>query len=116
MVAEDNWIGAQALALLRRRPMGKPFFIEVSHQAPHPPMDVTAGMVASNGLRSRRFPLPVECMPGEAGCYSADGAEDCVTGTAGSPDGIGDWGDVRALENASTPFFFPDSPCLAVSP
>jgi hypothetical protein len=35
-----------------------------------------------------------------AGCYSADGAEDCVIGTAGSPDGIGDWGDVRALDFA----------------
>jgi len=44
-IYQDNWIGSQAIALLKRRPMTKPFFLEVSHQAPHPPMDVTAGMV-----------------------------------------------------------------------
>jgi hypothetical protein len=38
-IYQDNWIGEQALALLKRRPMDKPFFIEISHQAPHPPMD-----------------------------------------------------------------------------
>jgi hypothetical protein len=43
-IYQDDWIGEQAVALLRRRPMDKPFFIEVSHQAPHPPMDVTEGV------------------------------------------------------------------------
>jgi arylsulfatase A-like enzyme len=38
---QDNWIGTQAVALLKRKPAGKPWFIEVSHQAPHPPMDIT---------------------------------------------------------------------------
>ena len=52
--------------------MNKPFFIEVSHQAPHPPMDVTAAMVASNNLRSRVFPQPSECGGLARGhCYSA---------------------------------------------
>ena len=31
------------------------------------------------------------------GCYNSDGSRDCVVGTAGSPDGIGEWGDVRTL-------------------
>jgi hypothetical protein len=30
---QDNWIGAQAIALLKRKPEGKPWFFEVSHQA-----------------------------------------------------------------------------------
>ena len=68
-IYQDNWIGEQAIALLKRRPRDKPFFFEVSHQAPHPPMDVTAGMVAANGgIRSRIFPQPAECvMPA---CFS----------------------------------------------
>jgi hypothetical protein len=66
---QDNWIGAQALALLRRRPMGKSFFIEVSHQAPHPPMDVTANMVAHHDLRSRQMPPPAEC-EASGHCYT----------------------------------------------
>ena len=66
---QDNWIGEQAIALLKRRPMDKPFFIEVSHQAPHPPMDVTAGMVSSNSLRDRVFPQPAEC-EASGHCYS----------------------------------------------
>lgn len=57
-IYQDNWIGEQAIALLKRRPMDRPFFIEISHQAPHPPMDVTADMIASNALRNRSMPLP----------------------------------------------------------
>lgn len=33
---QDNWIGRQSLRLLSRAPKGKPWFLEVSHQAPHP--------------------------------------------------------------------------------
>jgi hypothetical protein len=33
-----------------------------------------------------------------AGCYSADGTQKCVKGTAASPDGIGSWTDVTALD------------------
>ena len=32
-----------------------------------------------------------------AGCYSDDGNEDCLVGTAGSPDGINDWSDAKSL-------------------
>jgi hypothetical protein len=32
-----------------------------------------------------------------AGCFSDDGASDCVVGVAASPDGIGDWTGVSAL-------------------
>jgi arylsulfatase A-like enzyme len=58
---QDNWIGARVVDLLTRRPMGKPFFIEASHQAPHPPMDITAGMAASHDLRGRTFPNATMC-------------------------------------------------------
>ena len=53
------WMWLQAITLLERRPMDVPFFLEVSHQAPHPPMDITASMMAFRGLRDRVFPLPV---------------------------------------------------------
>ena len=36
-----------------------------------------------------------------AGCYSDDGASDCVVGVAASPDGIGNWTDVTALDFAA---------------
>ena len=32
-----------------------------------------------------------------AGCYNDDGSKDCLIGTAGSPDGVSDWTDARAL-------------------
>eukprot|EP00040_Diaphanoeca_grandis_P026766 m.150354 g.150354 ORF g.150354 m.150354 type:complete len:548 (+) comp30723_c0_seq4:224-1867(+) len=51
---QDNWIGEQAMTLLGRKPQDKPFFIEVSHQAPHPPMDITATMMRT--VRNRTFP------------------------------------------------------------
>jgi|EP01046_Picozoa_sp_COSAG06_P001638 hypothetical protein len=35
-----------------------------------------------------------------AGCYSDDGASDCVVATAGSPDGINHWSDVAPLRFA----------------
>ena len=35
-----------------------------------------------------------------AGCYSDDGASNCVVGVAASPDGIGNWTDVAALNFA----------------
>eukprot|EP00038_Savillea_parva_P027514 m.59994 g.59994 ORF g.59994 m.59994 type:complete len:417 (-) comp7930_c0_seq1:183-1433(-) len=55
---QDNWIGNSALTLLKRRPMDKPFFLLASHQAPHPPMDITRSMMESNNLRGRVFPDP----------------------------------------------------------
>ena len=32
-----------------------------------------------------------------AGCYSDDGASDCAVATAGSPDGINSWSEVKPL-------------------
>lgn len=53
---QDNWIGSAAIELLTRRPKDKPFFLEVSHQAPHPPLDITQGM--KNTVVNRTdFPL-----------------------------------------------------------
>ena len=49
-VYQDDWISDQALALLRRAPEHSPWFLEVSHQAPHPPMDITAGASAHSLL------------------------------------------------------------------
>jgi arylsulfatase A-like enzyme len=86
---QDNWIGEQALALLRRRPMrgggagggsagggsagaAPPFFLQVSHQAPHPPMDITDSMMASNDLRGRAFPPPAFFSPGPGAAHSAE--------------------------------------------
>ena len=34
---QDDWIGRQAVALIQRAPRA-PWFLEVSHQAPHPPL------------------------------------------------------------------------------
>lgn len=57
---QDNWIGRQAISLLKRKPVGKPWFLEVSHQAPHPPMDITESMMASVSGRPL-FPHPAYC-------------------------------------------------------
>ena len=57
---QDNWIGRAAIALLERKPNGQPWFLEVSHQAPHPPMDITASMMET--VRHRPpFPPPYQC-------------------------------------------------------
>ena len=52
---QDNWIGRSAVELLTRRPKDKPFFLEVSHQAPHPPLDITKSMKET--VKNRTFPL-----------------------------------------------------------
>ena len=46
-----------------------------------------------------------------AGCYSDDGNEDCVVGTAGSPDGINNWTAVEQL-----PFSKVTALCIVHSP
>lgn len=58
---QDDWIGRQAVALLARAPRGVPWFLEVSHQAPHPPMDITPDMEASMAGRESGWPLPYAC-------------------------------------------------------
>mmetsp|Transcript_59788 Transcript_59788/g.142315 ORF Transcript_59788/g.142315 Transcript_59788/m.142315 type:complete len:567 (-) Transcript_59788:177-1877(-) len=44
---EDDWTAANAIALLRRRPQDKPFFMQVNFPGPHDPFLVTADMHAS---------------------------------------------------------------------
>lgn len=53
----DNWIGRNALNLLRRAPAGKPWFLQVNFTGPHNPWDVTADM--ASWYRGAEFPPPV---------------------------------------------------------
>ncbi len=52
----DNWIAANADALLARTPRGKPWFLQVNFTGPHPPWDITAGMAAL--YEGVKFPAP----------------------------------------------------------
>ena len=58
---QDDWISDQALALLRRAPTHTPWFLEISHQAPHPPMDITAAMQATMSGRETGWPRAYSC-------------------------------------------------------
>jgi arylsulfatase A-like enzyme len=40
----DNWVGANALALLERKPADRPWFLQVNFPGPHDPWDVTLRM------------------------------------------------------------------------
>jgi len=40
----DNWIANNGLNLIRSVPRGKPWFIQVNFNGPHPPMDITKSM------------------------------------------------------------------------
>ncbi|MHC4120472.1 MAG: sulfatase family protein [Planctomycetota bacterium] len=40
----DNWIADNGLKLIRSVPKGKPWFIQINFNGPHPPMDVTKSM------------------------------------------------------------------------
>lgn len=40
----DNWVGENGLALLRRAPKGRPWYLQVNFTGPHSPMDITARM------------------------------------------------------------------------
>merc|ERR1719316_2510755 len=44
---EDDWTASNAVALLRRRPRDRPFFLHVSFPGPHDPFLVTADMRAA---------------------------------------------------------------------
>ena len=52
----DNWIGNNGLQLIRSAPPGKPWFLQVSFNGPHEPMDVTRRM--KDGWKGVRFPAP----------------------------------------------------------
>jgi len=55
---EDDWVGANAVALLAEKPPGKPWFLQVSFPGPHPPFVVTQGMM--NSTAGATFPLAVD--------------------------------------------------------
>ncbi len=40
----DNWVGQNALDLIRNVPEGKPWFLQVNFVGPHPPWDITESM------------------------------------------------------------------------
>ena len=81
-VYQDDWISDQALALLRRAPMHAPWFLEVSHQAPHPPMDITAAMQATMAGRETIWPEAYSCQARKLSpiCAAAVAATKCGTG------------------------------------
>ncbi|NQT52421.1 sulfatase-like hydrolase/transferase, partial [bacterium] len=52
----DNWIGDNGIQLLRRAPMGRPWFLQVNFTGPHDPWDITQAM--SKLYDGVRFPPP----------------------------------------------------------
>jgi hypothetical protein len=58
---EDDWVAANAEALLAAAAPGAPWFLQVSFPGPHPPFVVTAGMAARVPPNaSARFPAPAD--------------------------------------------------------
>lgn len=55
----DNWIGRQALRLIRGAPKDKSWFLQVNFNGPHPPMDVTERM--RERWKGVKFPNPTKC-------------------------------------------------------
>ena len=55
---EDDWVAANALALLRAKPAGAPWLLQVSFPGPHPPVVVTGAM--KNATAGRAFPLALD--------------------------------------------------------
>ena len=53
----DNWIGDNTLALMRRFPANKPWFLQVNFTGPHEPWDITATM--ATWYAGEKFPAPV---------------------------------------------------------
>ncbi|UCG58159.1 MAG: sulfatase-like hydrolase/transferase [Phycisphaerales bacterium] len=53
----DNWIANNGLNLIRSVPMGKPWFIQVNFNGPHPPMDITKSMYEK--WKDTTFPPPI---------------------------------------------------------
>ena len=52
----DNWIGSNAIELLRRAPRDRPWHLAVNFTGPHEPMDITSSM--EKRVRGRKFPQP----------------------------------------------------------
>lgn len=55
---EDNFVAANALALLDAKPQGVPWFLQVSFPGPHPPFITTASMAQST--ENRTWPQPTD--------------------------------------------------------
>ena len=55
---EDNWVATTALTLLRRKPKGTPWFLQVNFPGPHPPFLVTANQ--TRAVKGRTFPKAVD--------------------------------------------------------
>jgi len=58
----DNWIANNGLNLIRSVPKGKPWFLQINFNGPHPPMDVTKSMYEK--WKDARFP-PVRAGKGD---------------------------------------------------
>lgn len=54
----DDFVKNEAIALLNRAPIDKPWYLQVNFPGPHPPVMATASMAQS--VRDRVWPLPVE--------------------------------------------------------
>lgn len=52
----DNWVGHNALELLKNVPAGKPWFLQVNFVGPHPPWDITESMTML--YQNVEFPQP----------------------------------------------------------
>ncbi|MDH7601076.1 MAG: sulfatase-like hydrolase/transferase [Armatimonadota bacterium] len=52
----DNWVGQNALELIRKVPAGKPWFLQVNFVGPHPPWDITESMTKL--YQDVEFPQP----------------------------------------------------------
>ncbi|MDX1983132.1 MAG: sulfatase-like hydrolase/transferase, partial [Bryobacteraceae bacterium] len=54
----DNWIGANAIELLRNAAPNKPWFLQVNFTGPHNPVDITRRMERT--CRTRNYPQPID--------------------------------------------------------
>lgn len=68
---QDNWVGDQALQMLKERPKNKPWFLQVNWPGPHPPQGITRRM--HTAVAAREFEMPFDDVPsippGEASSY-----------------------------------------------
>nr|MDO8109080.1 sulfatase-like hydrolase/transferase [Candidatus Sigynarchaeota archaeon] len=53
----DNWVGQNAIDMIKKFPRDKPWFLQVNWVGPHPPWDVTTKMRAT--VEDRDFPPPI---------------------------------------------------------
>jgi len=68
---EDNWTTENALTLLKRKPAGKPWMMQVNFPGPHSPFLVTRDM--HNAMQGRTYPAPVDSKKGKSSCTHSKG-------------------------------------------